>query len=285
MWNRLNASRPLLGALVLGGVLTSAAGCVENTVSVYIRQVQAPLVAGAVCMVTPDPFSQTIPSGTLDVALRDSYSMTPLIANQLVTRANMEQLRAETSTVNLQGFVVELREGSPDGPLVGPAFSIYQNVVVPAALTATTPGYAFASIEVIPPQVGVALRGVVCQIDLTGVSESCPVHRVVSVNRTILVKLTAFGASLGGNDVESAPFYFPVRVCCGCLITFPVDADAPATMTTGIGRDCNNGMPLIGPAFCNLGQDFPVDCRYCSTAQPEYCQPRGYSPNGATCSP
>jgi hypothetical protein len=285
MWNRLTVSRPLLGALVLGGVLTSAAGCVDNTVSLYIRQVQAPLVAGAVCMVTPDPFALSIPSGTLDVALKNNYTMTPLIANQLVTRASMDLLRAETSTVNIQGFVVELREGSPDGPLVGPAFSVYQNVVVPAALTATTPGYAWANIQVIPPQVGDALRGAVCQIDRTGVNESCPVYRVVSASRTILVKLTAFGASLGGNDVESSPFYFPVTVCCGCLITFPVDADAPATMTTGIGRDCNNGMPLIGPASCNLGQDFPVDCRYCSTAHPEFCQPRGFSPNGSTCAP
>ena len=285
MWNRLNASRPLLGALVLGSVLTSAAGCVENTVSVYIRQVQAPTVAGALCMVTPYPLSQSISEGTLDVSLRDSYTMTPLIANQLVTRASMDQLRAETSTINIQGFVVELHEGSPEGPLVGPAFSVYQNVVVPAALSANTPGYAFARLQVIPPQVGVALRGAVCQIDRTGVNESCPVYRVVSVNRTILVKLTAFGASLGGNNVESAPFYFPVTVCCGCLITFPVDADAPATMTTGVGPDCNNGMPLIGPASCNLGQDFPVDCRFCSSAHPEFCQPRGFSPNGSTCAP
>jgi hypothetical protein len=56
MWNRLNASRPLLGALVLGGVLTAASGCVDNTVSVYIRQVQAPTVAGTMCTVSSDPY-------------------------------------------------------------------------------------------------------------------------------------------------------------------------------------------------------------------------------------
>ena len=283
MWNRLNASRPLLGALALGGVLMSAAGCVDNTVSVYVRQVQSPTVAGTMCTVTNDPTSARINEGTLDVALRDSYTLSPLLANQLITRANMEQLRAETTALNIQGFVIELHEGSPEGGLVGPPFSVYQNVVVPAAIAAGTPGFAVAQIQVIPPPIGQALRAAVCRIDRTGVTSDCPVPRVVSANRRILVKMTAFGESLGQNSVESTPFYFPVTVCCGCLIQFPLDADAPESMTSGVGPDCNNGMPVIGPATCAPGQDFPVDCRMCSSATPEFCQPRGYSPTGMTC--
>jgi len=283
MWNRLNASRPLLGALALGGVLMSAVGCVDNTVSVYVRQVQAPTVSGAMCTVTSDPTSARISEGTLDVALRDSYTMSPLLANQLITRASMEQLRAETTTLNLQGFVIELHEGSPEGALVGPAFSVYQNVVVPSAIAAGTPGYAVAQIQVIPPQIGQALKAAVCRIDRTGVTSDCPVPRVASVNRRILVKMTAFGESLGQNSVEATPFYFPVTVCCGCLVQFPIESDAPESMTSGVGPDCNNGMPIIGPSFCAPGQDFPVDCRSCSSANPEFCQPRGYSPTGMTC--
>jgi hypothetical protein len=283
MWNRQNASRRGLASVVLAGALVSSVGCVDNTMSLYIRQVQTPTVSGSTCMFTSDPSSPRIAEGTLDVALRDNYTMAPLLANQLVQRASMEQQRTETSTLNIEGFVVELHEGSPDGPLVGPAFSIYQNVVVPAAMAATTPGYSYAQIQVIPPQVGNALRSAVCQIDRTGVNESCPVYRVTSVNRRILVKLTAFGASLGQNNVESTPFFFPVTVCCGCLITFPVDSDAPATMTTGVGRDCNGGSAPLSQATCALGQDFPVDCRLCSAAHPEFCQPRGFSPTGATC--
>lgn len=283
MWNRLNASRPLLGALVLGGVLTAASGCVDNTVSVYIRQVQSPTVAGTMCTVTSDPTSQSITEGVLDVALVDSYTLTPLIANQLITGASMELRRAETSTLNIQGFVIELHEGSPEGALVGPAFSVYQNVVVPAALSAGTPGYATARIQVIPPQIGQALRTAVCRFDRTGVTTDCPVPRVASVNRRILVKMTAFGESLGQNAVESTPFYFPVTVCCGCLIQFPLESDAPETMTSGVGPDCNNGMPIINASSCSPGQDFAVDCRMCSSANPEFCQPRGYSPTGMAC--
>jgi hypothetical protein len=35
-------------------------------------------------------------------------------------------------------------------------------------------------------------------------------------------------------------------------------------------------------ASCNLGQDSTVDCRACSSTNPEFCQPRGFSPTGAT---
>ncbi len=283
MWNRLNASRPLLGALALGGVLTSAVGCVDNTVSVYIRQVQSPTVSGTTCTVTNDPTGTHINEGTLDVALTDSYVLSPLIANQMITRASMEQLRAETTTLNIQGFVIELHEGSPEGAIVGQPFSVYQNVIVPSALAAGTPGYAVASIQVIPPQIGQALRTAVCRIDRRGVTPDCPVPLVASVDRRILVKMTAFGESLGQNSVESTPFFFPVTVCCGCLIQFPLESDAPETMTSGVGPDCNNGMPIIGPSTCAPGQDFPVDCRMCSSANPEFCQPRGFSPTGMTC--
>lgn len=283
MWNRLNASRPLLGVLALGSVLTSAVGCVDNTVSVYIRQVQSPTVNGTMCTFTNDPTSQSITEGTLDVALRDNYSLTPLIANQLVSNASMEQRRVESASLNIQGFVVELHEGSPEGGLVGPAFSVYQNVVVPSSLAAGTPGYAYAHLQVIPPQIGQALKTAVCRIDRTGVTSDCPVPRVASINRRILVKITAFGESLGQHSVEATPFYFPLTVCCGCLIQFPLESDAPETMTSGVGPDCNNGMPIIGASSCAPGQDFPVDCRMCSSATPEFCQPRGYSPTGMTC--
>ncbi|MDB4927908.1 MAG: hypothetical protein JWM10_392 [Myxococcaceae bacterium] len=283
MWNRLKASRAHLGALVLGGVLTSSVGCVDNTVSVFIRQIQRPVVTGVTCTFNNDPTSTIITEGTLDVALKDSYTLRPLIANQLVTGANMDQRRIETSFLNIEGFVIELREGSPEGPLVGPAFSIYQNVVVPASVAPGTPGYAATSITVIPPQVASALRSAVCQFDTAGVTPECPVVRIAaSVNRRILVKMTAFGSSTGQHDVESTPFYFPVTVCCGCLLTFPNGSDT--IEVDGDQRpDCNSGMAMPTCAD-TLGQDDPVDCRSCASTNPSICQPRGFSTNPAgTC--
>lgn len=283
MWNRLIPSRPLLGVLALSGAFASSVGCVDNTLSLYIRQIQSPTVAGTTCTYPIDPTAPSITEGTLDVALRTSYSIAPLLANQLASTANMEQRRVETSVLNIQGFVVELHEGSPEGAIIGQPFSVYQNVTVPAALSAAVPGYAFTRIQVIPPQVGEVLKAAVCRFDNTGVTTDCPVPRVTSVNRRILVKLTAFGESLGQRAIESAPYYFPLTVCCGCLITFPIDSDAPEAMGRGAGPDCNAGSPGASQATCGVGQDFPVDCRLCSGSANPLCQPRGYSPTGMTC--
>lgn len=276
MWNWFNASRPLVGALVLGGL--ASMGCVDNTVSLFIRQVQAPQLAGAACTFTNDPSSASIPEGTLDVAIAESYKMAPLLANQQVSQANMDQRRAETSFVNVQGFVVELHEGSPEGVLIGSPFSVYQNVVVPPSLAAGTPGYAFASLEVIPPQITAALRDAVCRISPAPTpTAECPVPRYQSADRRVIVKLTAFGDSLGQHGVESVPFIYPVRVCCGCLVAFPTDSDAAETLYPG--PDCRGGNAVQSLATCRPGQDFALDCRFCSTDRRYvgFCNPPGFN--------
>lgn len=284
MWNWSNASRPLLGALVLGSTLM---GCVDNTVSLFIRQVQAPVLQGAACSFTNDPASPFVPVGVFDVALRRNYRMTPLLANQLLTRANMDQGRVETSFLNVQGFVVELHENSPDGPLIGPPFSVYQTVVVPPSLAAGTPGYAAASIEVIPAQVGIALRDAVCVTPpgARAPTTECPVPVVVSANRRVIVKLTAFGEALNQAGVESVPFLWPVTVCCGCTIQFPPESDSPEAVYPG--PDCRNGAAVGGLGACSLGQDFDVDCRLCSGNNP-LCNPVGFDTRpgmGEVCTP
>ncbi len=281
MWNWSNASRPLLGALVLGSTLM---GCVDNTVSLFIRQIQAPVVSGTGCGVTNDPSAPFIPGGVLDVALAPNYVVSPLLANQLITTANMDQRRPETNFLNVQGFVVELREGSPDGTLIQPAFSVYQNIAVPPSLAAGTPGYGVGTIEVIPPQIVAALKPVVCRVNTSvPTTAECPVPRYESADRRIIVKLTAFGESLGQNGVESTPFLFPVRVTCGGLINFPPDSDAPDSLYRG--PDCRGGNALGGAGACRLGQDFNVDCRLCSGSNP-FCSPPGFNTDplaGGTC--
>jgi hypothetical protein len=100
------------------------------------------------------------------------------------------------------------------------------------------------------------------------------------VSRELLVVVYGFGATDDGCNLASEPFVFPLTVCCGCLLRFPVESDAPEATTPG--PDCNAGTSPAGPASCAIGQDFPVDCRLCSRANPQFCQPRGYRGSGAT---
>ena len=85
MWNSLIVSRRLIGACVVGSALMSSVGCVDNTVSIFIRQVQAPTAAGTTCTIGLDPTGITVPVGRFDVAIANHYVIAPLIANLKTT--------------------------------------------------------------------------------------------------------------------------------------------------------------------------------------------------------
>lgn len=277
MSGRSISTRIGLSALVLGG-LTSLS-CENNAVSFFIRQMNAPILAGQVCTVPLEPTAQRIAEGTMDVGIRDDYLVSPLLQNSLVAVANPAFGRIESNGVNVQGFVVELHEGSPDGALIERPFSVYQTTFVPAAV-AGVPAYQVATLQVIPPPIGQRLRNEVCVIDRTGVTSDCPVPRIRERVKRIIVRLTAFGDTQGHVPVESPTYDFPVNVCCGCSVLFPSDSDQAEMLRPG--PDCNSGVAVPTQGQCFPGQDFPLDCRVCASSNPEFCQPRGFRANVMT---
>lgn len=251
----------------------TASGCADNEATFFIRQMSAPLVAGNLCTLPIDPTAQRVTEGVMDVGLRDDYFVAPLFQSSLISTANPSFGRVETAGVNIQGFVVELRDGSPSGALLERPFSVYQSTFVPAGVGGL-PTYAATQLQVIPPPVGQALRASVCVVDRTGVDTNCPVPRIRQRVKRVIVRMYAFGRTQGNLDIETPIYDFPVNVCCGCLVQFPADADAPETVRPG--PDCTVGVPLVGPGQCGVGMDFPVDCRSCAGTNREFCQPRGY---------
>lgn len=68
-----------------------------------------------------------------------------------------------------------------------------------------------------------------------------------------------------GEQVISPVFDYPLDICLGCLVTFPLGTDSPAVP----GPDCcGGGFPE--PA-CYPGQDEGIDCRRCLRTSPEIC--------------
>lgn len=251
------------------GWLGLAAGLGGCGGEVMIEQVQRPAVSAGVCSVPTDPAQPHVDEGVFDVALRDAYAANLLLQSTL------------SSTARLAGVVVEIHEGSPEGPLVGVPFTVYQSATVPA--DDGVPGRRAATFELVPRQIAMALRAAVCVIDPSRpATPACPVPRYTSADRRLVIALKAFGETSGGSDFEARPFVFPVRVCCGCLVTFPTEARAPDAVHRS--PNCNQGMAPPTPAVCALGQDLPVDCRLCSVTNP-FCQPPGHAtdPAAAAC--
>lgn len=283
---------PVLRALLAASALAAGAGCADNEISVYIRRIQSPTLMGTTCSYGVDPTTPAIPEGTLDLAFKHTYRLAPLLQNNISMRADMMSNRIESNLIRFEGFIVELREDSPDGPLVtGPDFSnpftVYQsNIVLPGP--PGQPGYGAAPFEAIPLQIGDALYNEVCvrrRGEVRSTNPDCPVSNFnLNVTKRLMLRVAAFGRTGGGVAVETPRFNFPVTVCCGCLRFFP-----PAMATepdSGMGSTCSTAMTVMNEASCPgvLGQDYPVPCGLCSASTPSICQPPGFSARmGVTC--
>lgn len=194
------------------------------------------------CEVKADPSSTQLLRGTLDVAFLQSYQGAVLVANQLTPRGVKKQLRTETQGVELQGAEITVTSAQGD---------VLEEFSVPAggfvhSNTSESPGYGMAYVTMIPPQLGDRLSS-----QLGG-------RRGASV--TVIAGIRVFGTTLGGTEITSGEFTFPIDVCFGCLVDFPLEA----VDDTGAARVCQGSTDSITTSQCIRGQDAVIDCRECA---------------------
>lgn len=197
--------------------------CVANESSIFIRGCVVPTDNGLKgCSFTSDSSAKTWPSGVLDPAQAD-YHCALLIGNQLVARGDTKQVRTETSRVEIHTAVVTVYDSTKG--------SVYATFSVPSTGfidpgTASQPGFGIADAEIL--------------------------DRVTArkhVGETLVAGVIIQGRTLGGLEVESAEWTYPIQV-------------------TGAGALCNLGpcypgakttdMPVL---TCHGGADAPTDCR------------------------
>jgi hypothetical protein len=245
--------RCLAGLAVVTGALSLAAGCVHDDSSLFIQNVifPQPQGAGTECTFTANPTQLFLSRGTLDTAFRSEYDAEFLLANQLVTRSNPNQVETETSNINIQGAIV--RDTDAAGNQLDSFTSLTSGTVY--AAVGGTPGYAVSSATVIS-QKAIQAAG-----SLTGGV------------KTVVGYVKFFGHTLGGDYIESNEFEFPVDLCYGCLVQFSASDIDPCFS----GINClkaTNGMTTGGSSNtvpCVSGQDTPVDCSLCQ--QLNICRP------------
>jgi hypothetical protein len=228
------------------GLAAITPGCTTDVQSMlFIRQVQA-TVAPA-CAVDNSPDSAALTAGTLDTAFRTVYQANVLVGNQLVARGSPQLSRTETSNVQFRSASVRIENA--EGTQLS-AFTVPITGFVEASLAGTA-SYGVASVPLIDNAAATAAN-----------ADAGP-KRLFSY---IKIK----GETLGGSEVESAEFGFPITVCKGCLVSFPADADDP----TIDGPDCKNteGTGNTGDQACFPGQDGAVDCRSCASTM-AICNP------------
>ena len=225
-------------ACLSAGLLPS---CATNDSMLFIAGVFAR--SSGACEIKPESDATILASGVLDRLLTSEYKAALLIGNQVTQRGARDRLRTETSDVSLKGAEVKLE--TLQGASLAPPISANGNGFANAA-DGTDPGLAAMFVNLIPASVSGALP--------TG---------------TLVAKVRAFGTTLGGQDIESNELTFSIRVCDGCLISYP--AEARDLTADGTDYQCKLAIDdttatqnIAEPCPDAFGQDFAVPCTSCA---------------------
>ena len=246
----------VLGHVLAGATLVAGGGgvvsaCAHDDSTLFVSQVLAPqLVAnGNECVFTGDPTQPFLSSGTVDVDFRNDYTPTYLVGNQTVPRGDPNAPQTETSIITIQGAVVKITD--TDGNTIRTFTRLSTATVHPSS--GTTPSYSPITVTTIDSTTLIGLRSKL---------EGGATVRLVTY-------VQFFGKTLGGQDVESNNYEFPVDVCMfvpgfnNCLIEFAPQDMNPVAMEPNCLSAASGMASTTLPVPCVRGQDLGVDCSQC----------------------
>jgi hypothetical protein len=211
-------------SLILASLLLSLAGCVaDDGPAFFISDVIAP---DDDCIYSVE--NVKLLRGTFNAEFGGEYSLAPILNSQLVGRGGDAPLRADPNNILLTGAVVELQDASGAplafGGLPNP-FTVSVASFVESS-DGTAPSQSVGAIQVIPPAYAAGLDAML---------GDDPLALMV-----VVVQVEMFGETVGGVDVEAAPWSWPIDVCQGQCLFECVAAGVD------VGDDVNT---------CTCGQD------------------------------
>jgi hypothetical protein len=206
------------------------------------------------CIARPSATSTLLASGLLDVAIRPDYQAALLVGSQLTPRGDKTNLRSETMITNITGAEVKLYRDTGE---LDTEFTVPATGVIPPN-SGADPGFGVVFATIVPPSTGAQIAA----SELTSSDQQV----------TRVAQISVFGKTIGGLEIESAPFSYVIYICEGCIVNFPSEALNPETLSC---EPTNDDSPAGG---CNFGQDDAVDCRSCYTANPYCLYPGGAPP-------
>jgi hypothetical protein len=229
-------------SMTVGALLACAAfstvSCAENESSLFVIGVYA--LSRTQCVADPSSSAVLLPSGTLDRTLASGYNAALLVGSHLTQRGSRENLRTETSRLSIEGAHITLYSTTGE-EIVRPDVAA-TGLVNPAS--GTDPGLASVFAQLIRP----------VDVDALG-----PAGQAI-------VRIRIFGTTLGGQEIESGDYDFPIQVCDGCLITYPPESFDPATPMDKayLCSPAADAMSESTVQICSPGQDDYVPCSVCA---------------------
>lgn len=194
--------------------------------------------------------------GHLDLSVGRSYVAYLAVENRFkelsaISQFEDEDARLDGATVTFTA--VEVVHSFPTDVLTNGGFQAKltelkvpvpgSTVVLPASGFAAPEEVAILAADLIPPNLGQALRA------FTGFTQGVDVE--------IMTQITAIGIRGDGSQVRSATFFYPITVCNNCLVFF----------------DGNDELTIYGGKnLCNIGNDIGVNTVFCARYLPGSCK-------------
>jgi hypothetical protein len=205
MWNTR------LTLVLAAATASSAVGCVDNDSTIFIAQMMQ-IDPESECTVVNDPSSPSISAGVIDVSITDQYFGMVLVGNQLVRRGDPQRLRTETGRVQLFEAEVEVFDyaGATLSSFIQPVSGFID------VATGANPGWGLTGLTLIDGAAAAASGG----------------------NAGLVARIRIRGETLGGLEVETGEWDFPINVCNGCfLIVEPATCEDERVETCMPGQD------------------------------------------------
>jgi len=222
LWQR--ACALILFAAV--ATLVVAPGCVEAEAMFFVAGAKVRSCEGT------SIDSDDLGAGSLDVRYGCEYSVFLQLGNQLVRRGNDTTLKVETSRISITSYDVEVLNSVGD--------VIDRGADGPAAFSFTTTGFVDPA-STSQPGFGLAL--------VTLIDGATARTFLSTGGGLVTARVTIHGRTLGGDDISTRPWDFPITIYNGRLCVEPADDSclAPESAPKGL---------------CYIRQDAEFDCRF-----------------------
>jgi hypothetical protein len=266
-------------ALVTGAVVSA---CAHNNASLFIRQVLEPTIpSNGTCIYTADPTQATLNVGTVDLSFTSltTYSPVILIGNQIIAQANLNEDRAETSRIIVNGAITRITDLAGGDVLAmlngmcNPASGAKDDAACATGAsvvngTLATPVNPFSTAEASAVDPGTGTTASFATMSVTMVdSATVAILRAYFTNALNMNGAAAFSTSIqlltytkiegttqGNDPQESNELEFPVTFSYGNLVANLATESGSAV---GYCLDTAISVPTTAQT-CVYGQDIPV---------------------------
>ncbi len=210
------------------GFAAMTTGCTDAETSIFVQRVIRPEASETGCVWDANPDGEGLLRANLDVGLATSYRAVLAVGNQLIRRGDEDTLKPESNRV--QFFEVEVEVFNFEGASLS---------------TFKVPATGFADPSAGPTPSYGAVDAVL--VDSVAASQFTGGGQIVG--QTIVSRVIVRGITLGGTEVQTAPWDFPIKIK-------QIDPNN-ATLSCKTADTCDDERIQV----CDVGQDVRPDCR------------------------